>query len=218
MANNYYSLLAKVVDGWTGVLTVTVGGVVATVTPRSRTSALRVLERMVYEARRVHGASFIAYVTSGAKLVVEMPATFAIAATLTTATKTGLTADQSGASSYTFPTAIPDAMVPRYGSQLRTRLLGADKGSALLAGGLGFSTGRARIAGRLTIYDTLATSSTFADVLADGGTYDVGVMRTDNATNVMTVERVRIRTASVQRWSDLGDSGRVVCRVQGVSA
>jgi len=218
MANNFYSLLAKVDDGWTGAITVTVGATVATVTPRSRTSALRVLERLVYEARRVHGASFVAYVTSGSKFVVEMPATFAIAATLTTATKTGLTADQSGASSYTFPTAIPDAMVPRYGSQLRTGLLGADKGSALLAGGLGFSTGRARIAGRLAIYDTLATSSTFADTLADGGTYDVGVMRTDNATNVMTVERVRIRTASVQRWSDLGDSGRVVCGVQGVSA
>ena len=218
MANNFYSLLAKVSDGWTGVITVTVGATVATITPRSRTSALRVIERLVYEARRVHGASFVAYVTSGSKFVVEMPSTFAIAATLTTATKTGLSADQSGASSYTFPTAIPDAMVPRYGSQLRTRMLGADRGSALLSGGLGFVKGRSRVAGRLTMYDTLATSSTFADTLADGGTYDVGVMRTDDATDVMTVERVLVRTASVQRWSDLGDSGRVVCGVQGVSA
>jgi len=218
MANNYYSLLAKVVDGWTGTLTVTIGAAVATVTPRARTSALRVLERMVYEARRVHGEAFVAYVDSASKFVVEMPSTFAIAATGTTATKTGLTANQSGASSYTFPTAIPSAILPAYGAQLRTKVVSLKKGSTLLAGGFGFTGGPSKDRGRLTLYDTLANNSTTADTLADGGTFDVGIMRTDNATNVMVVERVRIRTASVQRWSDLGSSGRVVCTVQGVSA
>jgi len=218
VANPYYSLLAKVVDGWTGTLTVTIGAAVATVTPRPRTSALRVLERMVYEARRVHGAAFIAYVDSASKFVVEMPSTFAIAATGTTDTKTGLTANQSGSSSYTFPTAIPSALLPAYGAQLRLEVIGAKRGSTLLSGGFGFTGGSKKIAGRLILYDTLANDSTVADTLADGGTFDVGIMRTDNATNVMTVERVRIRTASVQRWSVLGSSGRVICRVEAVSA
>jgi len=218
MANNYYSLLAKVVDGWTGTLTVTIGAVVATVTPRPRTSALRVLERMVYEARRVHGAAFVAYVDSASKFVVEMPSTFAIAATGTTDTKTGLTADQSGSSSYTFPTAIPSALLPAYGAKLRSKLLGRKKGSSLLAGGFGFTKGAQKVTGILSLFDTLPNSTTFADTLADGGTFDVGIMRTDNVTNVMTVERVRIRTSSVQRWSELGDSGRVLCSIQGVSA
>ncbi len=218
MANNYYSLLAKVVDGWTGSLTVTVGAAVATVTPRPRTSALRVLERMVYEARRVHGAVFVAYVDSASKFFVFMPATFAIAATGTTAAKTGLTANQSGASSYTFPTAIPSALLPAYGAQLRSSLIGVETGASLLSGGLGFGGGPKKIAGTLSLYDTLANSTTLADTLADGGTFDVGVMRTGDATNVMTVERVIVRTSSVQRWSELGNSGRVVCAVQGVAA
>lgn len=218
MANNYYSLLAKVEDGWTGTLTVTVGATTATVTPHSRTSALRVLERMVYEARRVHGAAFIAYVDSASKFVVEMPSTFAIAATGYTPLKTGLSADQSGSSSYTFPAAIPNAILPAYGAQIRSTLIGVKRGSSLLDGGAGFSKGRRDIRGRMTLYDTLVNSSTFADTLADGGTYDVGIMRTGDSTNVMTVERIRIRTSSVERWGRLGDSGRVVCSVQGVSA
>jgi len=217
MANPFYSLLAKVVDGWSGTLTVTVGVVVATVTPRARTSALDVLELMVYEARRVHGAAFVAYVDSASKFVVEMPSTFAIAATGNVGTKTGLTVNQSGASAYTFPTAIPSALLPAFGAQLRSRLLGAAKGRSLLAGGFGFSKGMRKVTGLLTLYDTLANSTTFADTLADGGTYDVAVMRTADSTNVMTVERVRIRTASVQRWSVLGDSGRVTCSIQGVT-
>ena len=217
MANNYYSLLAKVTDGWTGTLTVTVGSAVATVTPRPRTSALKVLERMVYEARRVHGASFVAYVNSASKFYVEMPATFAIAATDTTATKTGLTANQSGASSYTFPTAIPSALLPAYGAKLITPVIKLDRGSSLLAGGLGFTKGYANVMGRLNLYDTLANSSTFADTLADGGTFDVGIMRTDDSTDIMNVERVRIRTAAVRRWGRLGSSGNVSCSVQGVS-
>ena len=218
MANNYYSLLTKVVDGWTGTLTVTIGSVVATVTPRARTSPLRVLERMVYEARRVHGASFVAYVTSAGKFYVEMPSTFAIAATGTTDTLTGLTANQSGSSSYTFPTAIPSSLLPAYGARIRTPITGATKGASLLAGGYGFTEGALKLTGRLTLYDTLANSSTFADTLAAGGVYDVGIMRTDDSTDVMTVERFIVRTSMVGRWGRLGSSGRVVCAVQGVSA
>tara|TARA_R100000808_G_C2137881_1_gene145951 strand:+ start:129 stop:794 length:666 start_codon:yes stop_codon:yes gene_type:complete len=220
MANNYYSLLAKVTDGWTGTLTVTVGSVVATVTPRPRTSALRVLERMVYEARRVHGASFVAYVVSAfgsPKFYVEMPSTFSIAATGTTDNKTGLTSNQSGASSYTFPDIISSALLPAYGAKLMTPVVKLDRGSSLLAGGLGFAKGYANVMGRLNLYDTLANSSTFADTLADGGTFDVGIMRTDDSTDIMSVERVRIRTSSVRRWGRLGSSGTVTCSVQGVS-
>ena len=205
-------------DGWTGPLLVTIGGVTATVTPRPRTSALRVLERMVYEARRVHGQAFVAYVDSASKFVVEMPSAFDIASTGTTPVNTGLTANQSGASSYTFPDVIPYSILPAYGAQIRSKLIGVKNGSSLLAGGLGFNKGPLDIRGRMTLYDTLANSSTFANTLADGGTYDVGIMRTNDSTNVMTVERIRIRTSSVQRWSELGDSGRVVCSVQGVSA
>tara|TARA_Y100001963_G_scaffold155044_1_gene245168 strand:+ start:4097 stop:4753 length:657 start_codon:yes stop_codon:yes gene_type:complete len=218
MANNYYSLLAKVTDGWTGTLTVTVGSTTATVTPRARTSALKVLERMVYEARRVHGASFVAYVNSASKFYVEMPSTFAIAATGTTAANTGLTANQSGSSAYTFPTAIPSTLLPAYGARMRSPVVGATKGSALLAGGYGFTKGALKLTGRLTLYDTLANSSTFADTLAAGGVYDIGIMRTNNSTDVMTVERFIIRTSMVGRWGRLGSSGRVVCAVQGVSA
>ncbi len=217
MANNYYSLLAPVVDGWTGTITVTIGSVVATVTPRARTSALRVLERMVYEARRVHGASFVAYVTSAGKFYVEMPSTFAIAATGTTDTLTGLD-DESGSSSYTFRSPIPGAILPAYGARIRTPITGATKGASLLAGGYGFTEGALKLTGRLTLYDTLANSSTFADTLAGGGVYDVGIMRTDDSTDVMTVERFIVRTSMVGRWGRLGSSGRVVCAVQGVSA
>lgn len=222
MANNFYSLLAKVVDGWTGTLTVTRGSDVATVTPRPRTSALRVLERMVYEARRVHGSAFVAYVDSSSKFVVEMPdllsgETFAIAATGTTGTNTGLTSTQSGSAAYTFPDAIPSALLPAYGASLRTPYLKVRRGKTTYSGGSGFTLGPDKVAGNLTLYDTLANSSTFADTLADGGTFDVAVMRTNDATNVMTVQRIRIRTASVSRWSELGSSGRVVCSVQGVS-
>jgi len=218
MANNYYSLLAKVVDGWTGTLSVTIGSAVATVTPRPRTSALRVLERMVYEARRVHGAAFVAYVDSDSKFVVEMPSTFAIAATGTTDTKTGLTLILHGSSSYTFPTAIPSALLPAYGAKLRTPFLKVGRGRTTYSGGTGFTLGPDKVAGNLTLFDTLVNSSTFADTLADGGTFDVGIMRTDNATNVMTVERVRIRTSRVQRWGRLGSSGRVRCAVDSVSS
>tara|TARA_Y100000593_G_C4296238_1_gene330813 strand:+ start:1260 stop:1796 length:537 start_codon:yes stop_codon:yes gene_type:complete len=178
---------------------------------------------MVYEARRVHGEDFVAYVDSASKFVVEMPSllsgeTFAISATGTTGTKTGLTSNQSGAREYTFPGAIPSALLPAYGAQLRTPVVGLAKGSSLLSGGFGFSKGTKSARGRMTLYDTLANSSTFADTLADGGTFDVGVMRTNDETNVMTVQRVRIRGASVQRWSDLGSSGRVVCTIQEVTA
>jgi len=217
MSNPYYSLLAKVVDGWTGALTVTIGATVATVTPRPRTSALRVLERMVYEARRVHGAAFVAYVDSASKFVVEMPSTFAIAATGTTDTKTGLTADQSGASSYTFPTAIPSALLPAYGAHLKSSVVDVRKGKTMYSGGAGFTLGPGRLAGRVVLYDTIVNSSTFADTLADGGTYDIAVMRTDNATNVMTAERFILRSSAVSRWGRLGSAGRVVCTVEGVA-
>jgi len=218
MANPYYSLLAKVVDGWTGTLTVTIGAAVATVTPRGRTSALRVLERMVYEARRVHGEAFIAYVDSASKFVVEMPSTFAIAATGTTDTKTGLTADQSGSSSYTFPTAIPSAILPAYGAHLKSPVVSVQKGKTMYSGGAGFTLGPARLGGRVVLYDTIVNSSTFANTLADGGTYDIGVMRTDNTTNVMVVERFILRSSAVSRWGMLGSSARVICTVQGVAA
>jgi len=218
MANNYYSLLTKVVDGWTGALTVTIGAVVATVTPRPRTSALRVLERMVYEARRVHGAVFIAYVDSASRFVVFMPSTFAIAATGTTAAKSGLTANQSGSNYYTFPTAIPSALLPAYGAHIKSAVVSVRKGKTVYSGGAGFTLGPNPITGRIVLYDTLPNSSTFADTLADGGTYDIGVMRTDNETNVMTVERFILRSSAVSRWGRLGSSGRVVCVIQGVAA
>lgn len=219
MANEFHSLLAKVSSGWTGTLTVTVGAATATVTPRSRTSALRVLERMVYEARRVHGEAFVAYVDSAAKFVVEMKGTtFSIAATGTTATKTGLTATQSGSDGYTFPTVTPDAIVPRYGARLSVAMAQRSKGATMLSGGTGYTKAAKSATGNLTLFDTLASASTFADTLSSGGTYDVGVMRTADATDVMTVERVRIRTSAVQRWNELGTTGRTICAIQGVSA
>jgi len=218
MANNYYSLLAKVVDGWTGTVNVVIGSAIATVTPRSRTSALQVLERLVYEARRVHGEAFVAYVDSASKFVVEMPSPFAITATGTDGTKTGLTVNQSGASSYTFPTAIPSALLPAYGARFKSKVVELRKGATTLTGGAGFTLGAGRLTGKLTMYDTLANSSAIADTLADGGTYDIGIMRTDNATNVMTVERFILRTSSVGRWGVLGSSGRVICSAEGVAA
>ena len=69
----------------------------------------------------------------------------------------------------------------------------------------------------MTLFDTLANSSTFADTLAAGGVYDFSVLRTNDATNVNTVERLIIKAPGVARWSSLGNSGRVVCVVQGVS-
>ena len=218
MANNYHAVISKVTDGWTGSLVLVIGTTFATVTPRGRTSALKVMERMVYEARRVYGASFSAYVNDSSKFVVEMPPTnFDVSASGTTQARLGLTGTLTGATSYTFPVAIPSMLLPAYGAKLRTPVIRMDKGSALLAGGLGFNKGPGDVRGRLELFDTLANSSTFADTLADGGTYDVGIMRTDDATNVMTVERVRIRTSAVQRWGRLGSSGRVVCSVSGVS-
>ena len=218
MAAGSYALLAPVVDGWTGAVTVTVGATVATVTPRARTSALAVLERVVYEARRVHGAAFVAYTTAAGEFTVEMPATFAIAATGTTATKTGLTATQSGADAYTFPDAVVGGIVPAYGARVRSRTAGRDTGAALLAGGLGFTRGIQKSAGSLALFDTLANSSTMADTLAAGGTYDLAVLRTDNATNITALARLRVAGSSVQRWTELGSSGRVECSVLGVSA
>ncbi len=218
MAAGSHALLAPVVDGWTGALTVTVGATVATITPRARTSALRVLERVVYEARRVHGEAFVAYTTAAGKFTVEMPSTFSIAATGTTATKTGLTASQSGASAYTFPDVVADGIVPAYGARLRTRAAGRETGAALLSGGLGFNKGHESIGGALALFDTLANSSTMADTLASGGTYDVAVLRTNSSINATVLERVRVSGSSVRRWTELGSSGRVECSVVGVTS
>jgi hypothetical protein len=217
MANNYYSLLAKVTDGWTGAVSVVVGSVFATVSPRSRTSALRVMELLVYEARRVHGASFVAYVDDAGRFRCTMSPSFQLAATGTTQARLGLTGTVTG-TAVTFPNPVPSAILPAYGAKLITSVVKLDKGASLLGGGFGFNKGRGKVRGRLTLYDTLANTSTFADTFADGGTFDVGLMRTDNATNVMTVERIRIRTSRVQRWGRLGSSGSVHCSVESVSA
>ena len=91
------------------------------------------------------------------------------------------------------------------------------RGKSLLSGGLGFNNGRAKIQGSLALFDTLANSSTFSDTLSAGGVYDFSVLRTNDATNVTTVERIMIKATGVARWSALGSSGRVLCSVQGVS-
>ena len=218
MSNPYHALLAKVTDGWTGAVSVIVGSVFATVSPRPRTSALRVMERLVYEARRVHGAAFVAYVNDSGKFRATMSPSFQLAATGTSQARLGLTGSLTG-TSITFPDVIPSAILPAYGAFLKSAVLKIDRGKPLLGGGgLGFTKGQGSVRGRLTLYDTLVNTSTFADTLADGGTFDVGIMRTDNATNVMTVERVRIRTSRVQRWGRLGSSGRVRCAVDSVSS
>ena len=218
MANPYHTLLAKVTDGWTGSVVVVVGLDVITVSPRPRTSALRVMERLVYEMRRRTGGAFVAYVNDSGRFRCTLPATFDLVATGTTEARLGLSGSSAG-TAVTFPNPIPSAILPAYGVHLKSAVVKLDKGAALLGGGgLGFVKGRGSVRGRLTLYDTLVNTSTFADTLADGGTFDVGLMRTDNATDVMTVERVRIRTAQVQRWGRLGSSGRVRCAVDGVSA
>ena len=211
-------ILTKVTDGWTGTITVTRGATTATVIPRPRTSPLKVVERLVYEVRRVHGVEFFIYVNSFAKFVAVMPGNlFDMAATGTTVAKTGLTANSSSVYSVIFPTAIPSSILPAYGIRVRTPLVGMTKGKSLLSGGLGFNKGRSKIGGSMALFDTLAKSSTFADTLAAGGVYDFSVLRTNDATNVTTVERLMIRAPGVSRWSALGNSGRVLCVVQGVS-
>lgn len=217
MANPYHTLLAKVTDGWTGAVAIIHGALLIEVVPRSRTSALRVMERLVYEVRRTAGAAFVAYVDDAGRFRCSMAASFELAATGTTQARLGLAGSLTG-TAVTFPDPIPSAILPAYGAKLKSSVVKLDKGSSLLGGGFGFNKGRGKVRGRLTLYDTLVNTSTFADTLADGGTFDVGLMRTDNATNVMTVERVRIRTSRVQRWGRLGSSGRVRCSVEGVSA
>tara|TARA_R110000824_G_scaffold11125_2_gene48376 strand:+ start:6450 stop:7106 length:657 start_codon:yes stop_codon:yes gene_type:complete len=211
-------ILTKVTDGWTGTITVTRGSTVATITPRPRTSPLKVVERLVYEVRRVHGVEFFIYVNSFSRFIAVMPGNlFDMAATGTTAAKTGLTANSSSVYSVVFPTAIPSSILPAYGIRVRTALVGMSRGKSLLSGGLGFNNGRAKIQGSLALFDTLANSSTFSDTLSAGGVYDFSVLRTNDATNVTTVERIMIKATGVARWSALGSSGRVLCSVQGVS-
>lgn len=211
-------ILTKVTDGWTGTITVTRGATTATITPRTRTSPLKVIERLVYEVRRVHGVEFFIFVNTSSKFVAVMPGNlFDMAATGTSVAKTGLTSNSSSVYSVVFPTAIPSSLLPAYGIKVRTALVAMEKGKSMLSGGLGFNKGRAKIGGTMALFDTLANSSTFADTLATGGVYDFSVLRTNDATNVTTVDRVMVKSTGVSRWSSLGNSGRVLCVVQGVS-
>jgi len=64
--------LAKVTSGWTGTAAVTVGVVVATVTPFARTSSAEVWAQLLAECKRVHGesSSWEAWVGDDGKLTL----------------------------------------------------------------------------------------------------------------------------------------------------
>ena len=108
--------MAKVLTGWTGSLTVTVGGVAVAVTPQASTSAI-VLAMRVGDILRAFGLSGVQYASSTGVLGWDASGTFTLAATGVIATRMGLAASSTG-TTVTGTGAHQDGFYPEHGMSL----------------------------------------------------------------------------------------------------
>jgi len=108
--------MAKVLTGWTGSLSVTIGGVTVPITPRATTSVIELAER-VGDVLRGFGLSGIQYATSAGVLQWEATGAFTLAATGVIATRMNLAASTTG-TTVTGAGAHADGFYPGIGMSL----------------------------------------------------------------------------------------------------
>ncbi len=162
--------MALTQSGWAGAVSITVGGSSVSITPKPRTSSAEVLSRLILDAANELGGTWSWYYTNDGEPVIRGPAAFDLAATLTTATRLGLTGTYSGSSAYVADAAASDVYLPVYGLRVGAHLSPAE-GRAVASGAYG-TTGPAPAGrGSLTLWTTHADAWTAETSLS--GTYDV---------------------------------------------
>ena len=207
LVNPKVSALAKVVSGWTGTITVTVGAASASYTPKSRTSAFEVITELGDELVRVSGAVGLgAWVTSSGVIQMVGPSVFSVAATGTTLGRLGMTGTLSGAAQYTFPSAYTGALLPDYGVRAKSRLIDVDDGAATTTGATGRAGALKSGGATLFAFDGFSDVFTITADLDAGETYDAHVWRDDDRPPLV---RLRVRSVSVLKWGKTNQNIRV---------
>ena len=210
LVNPKVTALAKVVSGWTGAVTVTVGAATASVTPAARTSAFEVMTTLGTELARVFGATgHGAWVTSAGVFQMVGPATFSVAATGTTLGRLGMTGTLSGAASYTFPSAYTGAVVPDYGVRAKSQLVTLADGAASSTGATGRAGELKSGSASLFAFDDFSDVFTISANLDQGETYDAHVWRDDDRPPLV---RLRVRSVHLIRWGRSNDKARIEAR------
>jgi hypothetical protein len=210
VASALRSGLALVDAGWTGVVTVTIGAVVATVQPQGRMSAAAVWAYLLQESTRLHGGSWSGYVDSSDKLYIAGTAgNFTLAATGVTQTRLGLTGTYTGAGSYTADVAHYGAVTPSLG-------LRYDGGDAALAGRPAGATGAlgsggawASEAGGLACYGTIAELVALEATLMAANVYDVWL-------DGRMLAKVHMGNVTRSRWGAHADRCMLTVAAQAV--
>jgi hypothetical protein len=210
LVNPQVTALAKVVSGWTGTITVTVGAASAAFTPAARSSAFEVMTALGLEVVRVFGTvGHAAWVTPAGVFEMVGPSTFSVAATGTTMGRLGMTGTLSGAASYTFPSTYTGGVLPDYGLRAKSPMVTVDDGAATSTGATG-RTGQLKSgSARLFVFDDFADVFTLSADLDQGETYDAHVWRDDDWPPIV---RLRVRSVHVVRWGRSNDKARIEAR------
>ena len=209
--NQHVSTLAEVTSGWTGTVSIVVGAATVTHTPPATTSAVTVLEALeAAVARELAPAVLDAWTTAARQVFMRMATAFDVVATGTTMGRLGLTGALTGASSYTFPLAVPSTLAPSIGIGSAGAEVALSPGVALAAGG-GARYGTLAGAGKtITVYGTMAEVVAANASLDDGKTYDLTMWAERS-------HRIRVRSTKLERWTRGGERARCVVDAVAVS-
>jgi hypothetical protein len=212
--------LAQVMRGWTG--SIVLAGV--TTTPLERESVASLMARAVmrtfaFAERKIDVDVVWTGVGWGLRLVHEN--TFAVSATGTVATRTGLTGTYSGSTSYT-STVTSDgfagSLVPSLGLRLNGSLVGVDKARPTADGTAATlpTLGKQRTSLRLltTIAEVFALENGLADGFADG---EVDVWFDGRVLGRVTLVGDVVRRPLERRANDPMNGVELALSVMGVS-
>jgi len=210
VASSLRSGLALVDAGWTGSVTVTIGAVVATLTPTGRWSVAAAWAYVLQEATRLHGGTWSGYVDSADKLFISGTAgNFTLAATGTTQTRLGLTGTYTGAGSYTADVAHYGAVTPSLGLRYDggdTSIGGTAPGAT---GAFGFGGAWASEAGGLACYGTIAELVALESTLMAANVYDAWL-------DGRLVTRIHVGNVTRSRWGAHADRAMLTVACQTV--
>lgn len=176
MANPLVSGLAIVRSGWTGSISVTVGASTVTHTPTDPTSAAEVMVRLAQRASRAFGAAWEAFPTEAGVLTLSASAAFTLAASGTTAARTGFASGPyASATERPADGAHEDGIYPSVGlTYSGSHLVGQTRATAMATGAAATMPVRGDSAGTLIVHGAHAELVALQATLEGGAlTYDV---------------------------------------------